>query len=181
MSEYETHQKVTLAEIARDDRLIALSLLRQLVALSMEQLTLALGSGWIDDPPTLREKVEAIVARSTSHSRLLSNGRTNRRGTSPMRSPTTPPPPPRLQAFAHHGAYVGAHRRLGDIAREHLAATRHLDTSIADRVDFDALALDLHLSGLMWTFADQEKVHVFLCPGDSQWPHDKGSKDEAPR
>ena len=78
-----------------------------------------------------------------------------------MRTPTTPPPPPRLQPFARGGDYLGASERLGELARAEVEASGELDPTLAAHLDLDGVGVDLHLQGVLWTVADQGKVHAF--------------------
>ncbi len=160
---HTTRSQVTIAEIIRDERMVVLGLLRELIALSTKQLSLALANDRVHDPLKLRQEVEQIVARSRGHQRSLNDARINRRAFASSRHPTSPAPPPRLLPFARNGDYIGEFEHLGAVARACHPAHEAILPDLAPHLDFDSQGLALHLDGFLWTLADGGKVHVFRC------------------
>lgn len=160
--------RVTVAEIDRDHRMIALALLRRLTALSTDQFTRALASGRLGDPLDLCQQIEALLATSRAQYRRLNDARINRRGRSPG-APTDAAAPAALRPFTRNGAYGGCYDDLRALARDVLPADI-LPPQLERYLDLDALALDLHLDGALWTLDHDGKLHIFRCPRAD--PHD---------
>ena len=176
--------RTTIAEIDRDHRLLVLALLRQLADLSTEQLTLALASGRVDDPDDLWRRIEDLLATSRLRYRELNNARILRRAT-PSRAAGPQPPRP-LRDFARNGPYAGAYADLRDLARAALGDLT-LPPALADHLDLDALGLELHLRGALWTLAHDGKIHAFRVrpsapdPADPAGPAPRPTADPPPR
>ena len=163
-TDLRAHLATTLTEIDRDHRLVALALLRQLAALSTEQLTAAVARGRLDDPDQLWRRIEDLLADSRSSYRRLNDARLTRRGRYSA-DPPHPRPPRHLRRFARHGAYAGAYDDLRALARAALGDLR-LPDHLLVHLDLDALALDLHLRGALWTLDRAGKIHAFRPPAD---------------
>lgn len=152
----------TVAEIDRDHRMIVLALLRRLAALSADQLTHVLANGRVGDPLALCDELEALLATSRAHYRRLNNARITRRGRA---TATDPAAPAALRPFTRNGSYIGAYDDLRSLARSVLPDDDRW-AKLGPYLDLDALALDLHLDGALWTLEHQGKVHAFRCPED---------------
>lgn len=149
-------------EIDRDQRMVALGLLRQLASLSTEQLTLAIASGRIDPPGDLWGRIEALLATSRLRYRQLNDARINRRGRFKPSDPPHPRPPRGLAAFARNGAYAGPYSDFRELVRallgERLTAQPQ---DLQQHLDLDGIGLDLHLRGLLWTLTHAGQLHAF--------------------
>ncbi len=158
-----TGAQVTFAEITRDERMVVLGLLRDLIALTTQQLSLALANDRVHDPIVLRQEIEQIVARSRNHQRRLNDARINRRAVASSRHPTSPLPPPRVLPFARNGDYIGEFDHLGAVARACSPTHAAIPAELTPHLDLHGQGLALHLNGSLWTLADGGKVHVFRC------------------
>lgn len=135
------------ADVGRDARVLAASMLQDLLAIAKDEiggLLLEERSACID---ALNDRVADLVTTSRAHRRRLSNQRAKARGL----SPSHPPPPlatPRFAVpFRHRGDYLG--------------------WFVGMRMAGEALGVasvrDAHLRGDLWTVAHGGIVHVFRC------------------
>lgn len=160
---------VTSAEIDRDHRMLVLALLRRLMAISTDQITHALAGGRIGDPLDVCQALEGLVSTSRAQYRRLNNARIHRRG---RRSPDLPPDPRTpsdLRRFTRNGPYAGCYSDLRSLARD-LLPSDALPPRLERYLDLDALAIDLHLDGALWTLDHDGKIHAFRCPREDQAP-----------
>lgn len=135
------------ADAGRDARVLAASLLQDLLVAVSDTI----GHVLLDEKPAdvdaLHERVEGLVLTSQSHRRRLSDQRVNSRG----RSRGLPPPPPstpRLALpFRHRGDYVGWFTGMV-MAGEALGV---------------ASVRDAHLRGDLWTVSQEGILYVFRC------------------
>lgn len=134
-------------DAGRDARVLAASLLQDLLDTVKEHI----GDQLLDEQPAdidgLHERVEELMMASRAHRRRLCNQRINSRG----RSPGLPPPPlstPRLALpFRHRGDHVGWFISMA-MAGEALGV---------------ASVRDAHLRGDLWTVSEGGVLHVFRC------------------
>jgi hypothetical protein len=145
-------------EIDRDERVILLVLRRRLLA------RLGPGLAGPRELATLLDSLDLALADAREHARHLNDARINRRGERWQPQPGPPPPPP-LAAHTCHGQYLGAFPDLSAVGRMAIV------TCLAGPVLSDlsegsltALALELHLRGVLWTLDHGGAVHVFRCP-----------------
>lgn len=150
-------------EIDRDERVILLVLRRRLLA------RLGPGLAGPREMASLLDNLALALADARDQARLLNDARINRRAERPQSrgaaSPLSPSIPPPLAAHACHGDYLGAFPDLIAVGRMAIV------TCLAGPVLSDlsegsltALALELHLRGVLWTLDHAGAVHVFRCP-----------------
>jgi hypothetical protein len=135
------------ADVGRDARVLAASMLQDLLDIAKDEI----GGLLLEDRPAcidaLNDRVADLVTTSRAHRRRLSNQRANARGL----SPSHPPPPlatPRFAVpFRHRGDYLGW----------------FVGMRMAGETLGFASVRDAHLRGDLWTLAKGGIVHVFRC------------------
>ncbi len=157
--------RITVAEIDRDDRMVVLALLRRLTALSTDEFTRTLATGRVGDPLDLCQRIEGLLATSRAQYRRLNDSRINRRGRAPRPLADTTAPA-ELRPFTRNGDHRGCYNDLRALALDVLPADA-LPPELERYVDLDALALDLHLDGALWTLDHDGKIHLFRCSRDT--------------
>ncbi|HEY0138713.1 MAG TPA: hypothetical protein VGB85_31730 [Nannocystis sp.] len=135
------------ADAGRDARVLAASLLQDLLVAASDTIGHVLLDEQPADVDALHERVGGLVLTSQAHRRRLSDQRVNSRG----RSRGLPPPPPSIPRlalpFRHRGDYVGWFTGM-------LMAGEALGV---------ASVRDAHLRGDLWTVSQEGILHVFRC------------------
>lgn len=135
------------ADAGRDARVLAASLLQDLLVAASDTIGHILLDEQTADVDALHERVEGLVLTSQAHRRRLSDQRINSRG----RSRGLPPPPPSIPRlalpFRHRGDYVGWFTGMF-MAGEALGV---------------ASVRDAHLRGDLWTVSQEGILYVFRC------------------
>lgn len=140
------------AEAARDQRMLAATLLQEL----LEAAKAEIGSLLIEEHPLtvdrLQERVDTLLDASRASQRSLDNQRINGRGNSPALPPPTATIPRLALSFRHRGEFVGWFTGMR-LASEALGV---------------ASIRDAHLRGELWTIADGGLLYVFRPAGSVQ-------------
>lgn len=135
------------ADVDRDARVLAASLLQDLLGAVKENVGHLLLDEQPGDIDALHERVDELLMTSRAHRRRLNNQRINSRG----QSPGLPPPPsstPRLALpFRHRGDYIGWFTGMV-MAGEALGVES---------------VRDAHLRGDLWTVSQAGILFVFRC------------------
>ena len=136
------------AEAGRDARVVAATLLQDLLA----SASTAIGSLLLDehpaDPDGLHDRVEVLLERSRGHRRSLSSQRVNRGGEAHNLPAPRTPVPRALVPFRHRGEYLGW-----------FTSTRAAGDALGT-----ASIRDAHLRGELWTVVRGGLLYVFRCP-----------------
>ncbi len=153
-----THRSTYETEVDRDARVVTSGFVHELFALSLGRLQQVTLTGTCPDPDTLFAQIDAVTRKFRNIHHRLNQARSNPR--EPV--PAVLAIPPEVQAFAHHGEYLGAFPDVETFA--HTCIDPKDPSTWAEFIELAPTGLKLHLGGRYWTVEVGGMTHAFATP-----------------